>query len=123
MSLDVYLTSEPTLCDCPTCGKPGHIAEGQVVYSGNITHNLNKMADEAGIYELLWRPEEIGVTKARQIIAPLEIAIADMVANRDKYAQHSAPNGWGTYDQFIPWLEDYLRACKENPEANVSVSR
>ena len=30
----------------------------------NITHNLNKMASELGVYEHLWRPDEIGVTKA-----------------------------------------------------------
>ena len=45
--------------------------ESDYVYSANITHNLTKMADEAGIYECLWRPEEIGITKAGQLIEPL----------------------------------------------------
>lgn len=48
MSLDVYLTAtRPT-----------------EVCALNITHNLGRMAKEAGIYQHLWRPEEIGVTKA-----------------------------------------------------------
>jgi hypothetical protein len=40
MSLDVYL-EEVRPC---------------TVYSSNITHNLNKMADEAGIYQALGAP-------------------------------------------------------------------
>lgn len=56
MSLDVTLT-DPS---------------GTVLYEANITHNLNKMAAEAGIYECLWRPDEHGITHARQIIDPDE---------------------------------------------------
>jgi hypothetical protein len=26
------------------------------VYNANITHNLGKMAEKAGLYETLWRP-------------------------------------------------------------------
>ena len=29
------------------------------VYGANITHNLGKMAAEAGIYEALWRPYQL----------------------------------------------------------------
>jgi hypothetical protein len=42
-----------------------------VVFDRNITHNLGKMADAAGIYEALWLPDEHGYTKAEQIIIPL----------------------------------------------------
>jgi hypothetical protein len=41
--------------------------ETNEVYSANITHNLNTMADEAGIYEHLWRPDEIQITKAKEV--------------------------------------------------------
>lgn len=33
--------------------------ESNEVYSANITHNLGRMAAEAGIYEALWRPGEL----------------------------------------------------------------
>lgn len=36
----------------------------------NSTHNLNNMAKAAGLYQVLWRPEEIGISTASQIIAP-----------------------------------------------------
>lgn len=33
--------------------------ESDTVYSRNITHNLTRMAHEAGIYQALWRPGEL----------------------------------------------------------------
>jgi signal transduction histidine kinase len=35
-----------------------------VLFVSNITHNLNIMADKAGIYQHLWRPEEIGIKRS-----------------------------------------------------------
>ena len=93
------------------------------VYSGNITHNLGAMSEEAGIYSILWRPEEVGVTHAKHLIDPLQAAIIWMKAEPGRFKKHDASNGWGTYEQFIPWLEKYLAACIENPEAEIQVSR
>lgn len=92
------------------------------VYWANITHNLGRMADEAGIYSCLWRPEEIGFTKAEQLIHPLSEGLKRMKENPTHYKQFSAENGWGTYDQFIPWIERYLNACIEYPDALIRVS-
>lgn len=63
MSLDVYL----------------RLDNGNEVYDANITHNLNTMAEEAGIYKHLWRPEELGITKAKDLIEPLAEGLAKMV--------------------------------------------
>lgn len=93
------------------------------IYSANITHNLGKMAEAAGIYGAVWRPEEHGITKAAQLIPILEKGIAEMKADPEKYRALNAPNGWGTYDVFVPWLERYLAACKEDPDADIKVSR
>lgn len=93
------------------------------VYSANITHNLGAMAGEAGIYEYLWRPEEIGITKAKQLIEPLAAGLEKMKADPIKFAAFNATNGWGTYKQFVPWIERYLQACRENPEADVTTDR
>ena len=107
MGLDVYLIkTKPT-----------------EVFCANITHNLNKMAEAAGIYKYLWRPDEIGITQAGQLIKPLEEGLAKMKANPDKYREYDASNGWGKYDDFVPWIERYIEACKQNPDAEVSVSR
>ena len=66
-------------------GNPGHeptVLTGKwtstEVYSANITHNLNKMADAAGIYKHLWQPTENGIIYAEQLIAPLTEGLANL---------------------------------------------
>lgn len=93
------------------------------VFSANITHNLGAMAREAGIYEALWRPEEIGVTKAEQLVEPLSAGLALLKADPPRFQAHNSPNGWGLYEHFVPFVEGYLEACKANPDAEVSVWR
>ena len=89
----------------------------------NITHNLTEMAAAAGVYECLWRPEENGFERAGQIVELLRAAIADMKARPDHYRQFNAPNGWGDYDGFLPWLERLLPVCEANPEAKITAGR
>jgi hypothetical protein len=97
--------------------------DGECVYTANITHNLNKMADAAGIYKHLWRPEEIGVTTAAQLIEPLRAGLAQMVERPTHFEQFNASNGWGLYENFVPWIAKYLEACIANPDATIRVSR
>jgi hypothetical protein len=104
----------PTLC---------HVGGDEEVYSANITHNLGEMAQAAGIYRILWRPDEIGITKAAELIEPLTEGLARLKADPDHFEQFNAPNGWGLYKHFVPFVEGYLEACKEHPEADVSVCR
>jgi len=93
------------------------------VYDANITHNLGQMASKAGIYEALWRPEEIGAKYAKDIIDILFEGLKDMKARREYYEQFNAENGWGLYENFVPWIEKYLNACMEHPDAEIRVSR
>lgn len=125
MSLDVYLEGPPrtVACECRECGHEHTKTEREEFYSANITHNLGEMAEEAGIYKHLWRPEEIGITTAAQLIAPLHEGLALLKSDPDRFEKHNAPNGWGTYKHFVPFVEEYLAACANNPEAYVNVSR
>lgn len=107
MSLDVYL----------------EVMAPTEVYSANITHNLGQMAEAAGIYQALWRPEEIQAKKAAEIIPLLHAGLAKLLADPAKYEAFNSPNGWGMYENFVPWVRRYLKACEENPEATIRVSR
>lgn len=100
-----------------------HEFETNEVFESNITHNLNEMADNAGIYYACWRHEEIGATKAKDIIPLLEKGYEDLKSRPEYFKQFDSSNGWGTYEQFLPWVEKYLTACKEYPEAIIEVSR
>jgi hypothetical protein len=93
------------------------------VFSANITHNLGKMAEAAGIYKHLWRPEEIGITTTGQLIEPLKAGIALMESDPGRFKKFNASNGWGMYEHFMPWLHEYLEACEKYPDATVEVSR
>lgn len=87
------------------------------IFEANITHNLTSMAEEAGIYECLWRPEENGYIRAGQVAGKLREGIKLMRDDPERFRKFDASNGWGTYDDFMPWLERVLKACEENPDA------
>lgn len=140
MSLDVYLERKKWVSYDE--GKT-HTVEDEEVYSANITHNLGNMADEAGIYEALWRPhrlkegynipeedneseyefEDKCIIKAGDIIEVLEKGLADLKARPEHFEKFNSSNGWGMYHNFVPFVERYLDACKENPECIVKVWR
>ncbi|MCP4645815.1 MAG: hypothetical protein GY851_35545 [bacterium] len=112
MSLDFYLET-PT---CPTCG---HSAE---VFDADITSNLGAMAREAGIYEALWHPNEHGYTTAKELIEPLRKGLDQLLGNPEYFKSFDAPNGWGLYEHFVPFVQRCLAACQEHPTAVVRTS-
>lgn len=139
MSLDVHLYNKTKhQCNCPDCT----IGDEQLVYEANITHNLGTMAEEAGIYKALWRPhmlkenwiptddynaefefEVTTTTLAKEIIPLLEKGLDDLKKRSEYFKKFDAANGWGKYVDFVPFVEDYLNACKEYPNAIVKVNR
>lgn len=93
------------------------------VFSANITHNLNTMADNAGIYRYLWRPEELEITHANQLIEPLQKGLLRLQKHREHFEQFNPSNGWGTYEGLVEFVQEYLHACVRYPEAEIYVSR
>lgn len=81
------------------------------------------MAQAADIYAALWRPDEVGVTHVRQLIKPLRRGLARLRADPEKFMAYDAPNGWGVYQDFVPWVAGVLTACEGFPKALVRVSR
>jgi len=107
MSLDVYLEDE----------------NGNDLYSRGITHNLNKMASTASLYQCLWRPEEIGITTAHQLIEPISKGIAFLATYRQLCEQDNPLNGWGDWESLYDFCCDYLKACTEHPLTIIRISR
>jgi hypothetical protein len=93
------------------------------VYTANITHNLGKMAESAGIYKALWRPEEEDYYYARDLIEPLTKGLALLTSDPERFKAFNSPNGWGMYEHFVPFVAQYLEACAANPDATVEASR
>lgn len=115
MSLDVYLIEVSLDRELN--------AEEQVVFENNITHNLTEMAQQANCYKLLWRPEELGITHASQLIEPLKKALLTLNRFPNYFEQFNAENGWGDYDNLTQFIKEYIQACVSNPTAKVRVCR
>ena len=109
MSLDISLIDPTSTYDT------------EPLYEANITHNLNKMADNAGIYQALWRPEEINAVYAKDIIDIVEKGLNELNKNPSYFEQFNSPNGWGTYKHFVPFVANYLEALKKYPESKIEV--
>lgn len=93
------------------------------VFSANITHNLNKMADAAGIYEALWRPDEVPCERAGDLVPALSTGLSSLLVDPDYFRQFDSPNGWGVYDHFVPFVAECMAACMRYPDARVEVDR
>lgn len=114
MSLDVYLMSPP----CEHCGRGE-----DTLWERNITHNLAPMADAAGLYKVMWRPEEIGVVTAADALPHLRAGWDRLNADSAAMLALSPANGWGTYDGLRDFVSAYIGACVDNPAAVIRVSR
>lgn len=117
--------------------------ETNVVFSANITHNLGKMAGEAGIYEALWRPhrlkpgynisdddhkaelkfEEENPSKAEDLIGMLGLGLDVLKSDPEHFKKLNPENGWGNYDGLVRFVEKYLNACQEYPDSDIEISR
>ena len=93
------------------------------VFEWNITHNLADMAREAEIYEALWRPEEVGINYAHQLMVPLAAGRLALIAEPEYFRKFAPENGWGTYEGLLEFVEKYMEACIENPDAEVRAYR
>ena len=120
MSLDVYLSRKKIVSyDEGKTFKD----EFDEVFWANITHNLGEMAQKAGIYEALWRPEEISKVRAGDIIGLLEDGLKRLRDKPGYYISFNPENGWGDYEGFVDFVSKYLDACKQFPESIIRISR
>ena len=97
--------------------------KGDHLFQRNITHNVGKMAKEAGLYEVLWRPEELGISYAEQMIVPLEKGLSCLHDDPEKYKKFNPENGWGSYESLVKFVEKYLYACRTHPNKEIFVER
>lgn len=147
MSLDVYLETEQEVLEFPKIytrenGQIREVSEEEFeemfpgrepvkttmqttnrVFSANITHNLGNMANMAGVYKVLWHPEDVGVEKAKDLVEPLTTGLTRLRANPSFFKQFNPSNGWGSYDVLVEFVEEYLEACRMYPDATVRTWR
>ena len=132
MGLDIYLKD------------PTSTYETESLWEGNLTHNLTDMAEAVGIYEAVWRPyrllkhydkifcndpenesdfEMFNVVIGELIIPIIEKGLKKLKENPEYYKKYDSPNDWGTYKDFVKFLEEYLTALKKYPKSIVITDR
>ena len=103
MSLDIWTVGE----------------DDEILVSKNITHNLNKMWTVAGVYDALYHSDGV---PAKEIIPELADGLERLKRDPYRFNPLSNPNGWGTYNQAVPWLEELIEELKGYPESIIHVS-
>jgi hypothetical protein len=60
---------------------------------------------------------------ARLGVEPLTDGVVLLATQKARFEALNSPNGWGKWEHFLPFCADYLQACRDNPDALVSVRR
>lgn len=112
MSLDFYIY-------------PGVHESGSECISFNITHNLVPMADKAGLYEPLWRPEENypHPVLASDVYPAIMAGFNNLMINPESYKDLNPGNGWGDYNGLVDFTANVLAALRQYPLAVVEACR
>lgn len=117
------LTVEEVKLRYPDSNIEENECETDEVFHENITHNMNKMAMQVDLYKCLWRPDELNITIAKDLIDLLREGLHKLKLEPDKYKEFNPPNGWGDYEGLVSFVENYLNACYKYPDAEVHISR
>ena len=112
MSLDIGLQIE-----VDTGGAAPHTVE---LFETNITHNLWSMWLKAGVYDALYMSEGM---KASEVLPVLQAGYDRMLADPPTYEALNAPNGWGTYEQAMPWLKRLIDGFSQHPKGKVWICK
>src|SRR5215472_3718427 len=86
----------------------------EVARPWNFTSNCAPMWCAAGIDFAA-----ISGSTAGMVAPDLERAIEALKADPERFRKMDAPNGWGTYDQLLPALEELLASWRAHPKATV----
>jgi len=102
--------------------------EDDVVWNGNITHNLVPMAliikanNGTNLYQLLWHPNENGFDNVTpQYTSMLCECLKYMITNKMSLIPYSSVNKWGTYEQLKEFVEEYISTLKNNKDEELKI--
>ena len=87
------------------------------VFDRNQTSNVARMWRAAGVDLSEWKDRPVG-----EVVEPLSEAVAAMKADPDKYRAMNPPNGWGSYETCLAFLESILTACRVHDRGVLWVS-
>ena len=95
-----------------------------------ITHNLNTVVSELGLllglpyYEVIWKPDELfglknGEVNVGFVLCVLPDLIKNLIKFEDSLKEYLPSNGYGTFENLIDFLCDYLKECYTHKDAYI----
>lgn len=111
MSLDLSLNEPGT---CGSCNQPASVE----LFWRNITHNVTPMWRLAGCYDALYRMHG---RPASEALPALRAGLTAMRSDPNAFRMLNSPNGWGTYEGAVDFLEAVVRAFEAHPDATIEV--
>ena len=90
---------------------------GHYIFTHKVPSELFDLACHSGLYDAVWRPDNIGATIAEHIIAPLTEGLIELTSNPQLYMLY-APSV-DMYRAFLKHISLYLKACMANPNAKI----
>lgn len=97
--------------------------EVEAVFEGEVSADLVPIAKKAGIYQHVWHPDELKISRAKELISPIENAIKDMDADMPAFEALNGDDEFGTAKNLKEFLGIYLDACNTYPKAHVRVMK
>lgn len=95
--------------------------EDFVLKSLNIGNDFSPLAKKAGIYTHIWKPEELEIANAKDLIEPLSEGLKKLKENPMEYTKLGLEGGFVPWRGFVIFVEEYLKACVEWPKAKIEV--
>lgn len=102
------------------CWRPGQLKAPEIGVLIDAASAADNYHGPGGVYEL---EKTLPVVYARDLIPALETGFALLSSDPARFRAFDAPNGWGRWEHFVAFVADYLAACREHPDAIVTVSR
>lgn len=84
----------------------------------NLTYNYGPMFREADPNFEFGMFDEKHASEMADYLQ--HIILSQMLDDPERFRVHDAPNGWGTFEQLIPRMVEFIIACRRWPHAKVS---
>lgn len=103
------------------------ITNNTIVYENNIYDDLAIMAKQVHLnngktlYDIIWHPYKNGIIYAKQLCILLDTSYNILKSDKPKYKQFNPKNKMGSFTGLCSFIDDYKKACLDNPESEIQV--
>jgi len=91
-------------------------------YCHNVTSNVSAMINASFDLGNFHWVDLLNGTQCNQVNLRVKKALKNMIYNKSKIDLLEASNGWGTYDQLLPFFINLSRSINDNPRCKILIN-